>query len=759
MKHLLSFLFLHLVFLHLIPAQIPKKQSLRDETLKTNQKAIEKLLRESEFNALRKSQSSVVKARKALKLSKIENSQKLITESYFQLGYAHYNLNHYDSAITFLQKAAALSQQADNKTMLALTYNRLGNTYQLKGRFNKAIQFYEKALKVNNEIHNSKEIARSLSNIGSVYQTFGEYNKAIQFQLKALSIYQQIDFQEGIAWSSLNISRLFKLHEQYAKALDYVDQSIKIYRAIAREQNIETGVTLCLKEYGLIYSLMGNHDQALRYINKVLRRNQNANNQYGIANAYHHMGKIYFSKQEYPTSLEYLNNSLNIKNRLNDRMEIPSILRLMGEIHLEMKEKQVAMEYFTKALNLAREQNMKAVIEKLYWDFYHLHKINRQYQKALHYHTLWSALKDSLNNQRIAELEMQYEFKRKQEQLQFEQQKREAIQQTKIKKQRVVAISSASGFFLLLALSVVIYHSYKRKVRSNVQLARQNQEIENQKEEIEAQRNMATEQRDKIARQNEIITESISYASRIQNAVLPQQNTVNNIFPDYFIYYKPKNIVSGDFYWINQIDSKIVIAAADCTGHGVPGAFMSMLGTAFLNEIINQKKILDPGHILYKLRKTMIHALHQDAKKTGSRDGMDIALSIIDMNTRELYFSGAFNPLYIIRDNTLIELRANRMPIGVHGIYQNTAFSVEKIQIKKDDLLYFFSDGYSDQFGGENGVKFGKQAFRKLLLNIHQHAMEEQKELLDHNLQAWQKNWSQIDDIMVLGFKVNHIFA
>ncbi|HKL38416.1 MAG TPA: PP2C family protein-serine/threonine phosphatase, partial [Bacteroidales bacterium] len=187
--------------------------------------------------------------------------------------------------------------------------------------------------------------------------------------------------------------------------------------------------------------------------------------------------------------------------------------------------------------------------------------------------------------------------------------------------------------------------------------------------------------------------------------------------------------------------------------HGVPGAFMSMLGVAFLNEIINQNRILDPGKILYQLRNNLIDALHQTVRKRGSRDGMDMSLAIIDTHTHELHFSGAYNPMYIVRDNQLIDLKANRMPIGVHAVYQDKPFTVQKEKLHKNDKLYFFSDGFTDQFGGEHGNKLGRKKFKEILLNFNNHPMEEQKEALTKKLDDWMNTWSQIDDIMVLGFR------
>jgi len=714
---------------------------------------IDKHLETAQHQATRNTRSSVNHARQALTMSLKGTFKPQAARSYYHLGYAHYNLNHYDSAHTFLRKARDLSRQTNDQATLALTLNRIGNTCQLQGKFDKALENYQQALEINQQIDNREEVARSLTNIGSVYRTFAKYDEAIRFHLEALSIYEKTSDREGIAWASLNISRLFKLNEDYTKALEYLDSAQQIYQEIAREEGVETGVTLCLKEYSLIYSQSGKPQKALEYSKQVLDRNQKAGNQYGIANTYFTMGKIHLKQHNYDRSLEYLEKAFHMKQNLEDPTGITAILRVIGENYMQRSSHQQARSYFQEALHYARNQNQKEEIKDIFHDLYQTHKQSNNPEEALHYYTAYSRLKDSLNNQRISELEMQYDFERKQEQLRFEQKKKEAIQQARLKRQQLLTWAFIIGFVLLFALLVVIYKSYKRKVRSNRLLARQKDEIENQRDEIEAQRNTATKQRDQIARQNRIITESIEYASRIQSAVLPQEKTIDRIFSDYFIFFRPKNIVSGDFYWINHVDSKIVIVAADCTGHGVPGAFMSMLGVAFLNEIINQNKILDPGKILYMLRTNLIDALHQTIKKRGSRDGMDMSLAIIDTHTHELHFSGAYNPMYIIRDNQLIDLKANRMPIGVHAVYQDKPFTVQKEKLYKNDKLYFFSDGFTDQFGGDHGNKLGRKKFKEILLDFNDHPMEEQKEALNRRLEDWMNTWSQIDDIMVLGFR------
>jgi serine phosphatase RsbU (regulator of sigma subunit) len=271
-------------------------------------------------------------------------------------------------------------------------------------------------------------------------------------------------------------------------------------------------------------------------------------------------------------------------------------------------------------------------------------------------------------------------------------------------------------------------------------------EVVAQKEEIE-------QQKERIAAQNEEITSSIQYASRIQKALLTPKHQVDKIFPENFILYLPRDIVSGDFYYIVQVGNLKIAAVADCTGHGVPGGFMSMLGISFLTQIIGDNPRLKANEILFELRKMVIAALHQTGEIGGSKDGMDIALYIIDEETQMLQFAGANNPLIIIRNNEVIQIKGDKMPIGFH-LRGEIPFTNNEIEIYKGDVIYTFSDGYVDQFGGPDGRKFMIKHFKELLLNIHHKPMSEQHQILDETLKNWHGDTPRIDDVVVMGIRI-----
>ena len=298
-------------------------------------------------------------------------------------------------------------------------------------------------------------------------------------------------------------------------------------------------------------------------------------------------------------------------------------------------------------------------------------------------------------------------------------------------------------------------------------MAEEKSEMAKQKARMEEDLNFIMKQGDKIAeqkhkikiqhdivrKQNKKIEDSILYAKRIQSAVLPPNRFIQHLLSEHFIFYKPRDIVSGDFYWTKQVDDKIFIAAADCTGHGVPGALMSMLGITFLNEIINKNSNVHANEILNELRIHIISSLRQTGSTGESRDGLDIALCIINHKDKSLEYAGANNPLYLIRNNELLETKPDRMPIGIHRRAKES-FQNNVIKLEKDDLIYIFSDGFIDQFGGPDGRKFLSANFKKLLLENNTKSLAQQKYIIEQSFENWKGERKQLDDILIIGFRI-----
>jgi len=303
----------------------------------------------------------------------------------------------------------------------------------------------------------------------------------------------------------------------------------------------------------------------------------------------------------------------------------------------------------------------------------------------------------------------------------------------------------AYGFYLtsilvLIYLFIQMRTSHLRKANRILQeKQRASLEIERQKEELSIK--------------NKNITDSINYAKKIQEALLPPYSYFSKMLPESFVFHRPKDIVSGDFYWVNEKQDKVFVTAVDCTGHGVPGAFMSLIGFEILDKIINDQGIEQPAEILNILSKAIEVTFSKEEEDITLRDGMDIAFCVIDRKESMLQYAGAFNPLYLFRDNTLTEIRGDRMSVGILEGNRPSSFTNHVIPLEKEDVIYIFSDGYADQFGGPQGKKFMYRRFRHLLLTIHPLKMKDQKAFLEESIEGWMGNLDQVDDILIIGIK------
>ncbi len=319
-----------------------------------------------------------------------------------------------------------------------------------------------------------------------------------------------------------------------------------------------------------------------------------------------------------------------------------------------------------------------------------------------------------------------------------------------IEKQKLIRYFISVALLLVIGLLYFVYVNYRNKKKANKILEEKNRQITAQREEIRKQRDIAELQRDQIAYQKKHITDSIEYAKRIQKAILPSLELFSDRI-DHFVLYKPRDIVSGDFYWVDESDHTQIIITADCTGHGVPGAFMSMLGISLLNEIVHNRQIHKPDQILNELREKVIASLKQEAGRSNVKDGMDMTVCAVHFDSGLLEIAGANNPVYIVHEDELIQVKGDKMPVAIHDTMK--PFSLQKFNLTKGDCFYTFSDGYVDQFGGPNQKKFLSKNFRKVILEMKDKSMYEQGIALDKVFEEWRKEVDQVDDVTVIGIR------
>ncbi|MFC2138657.1 response regulator, partial [Bacteroidota bacterium] len=502
---------------------------------------------------------------------------------------------------------------------------------------------------------------------------------------------------------------------------------------------------------GLIFTDKEEYDSAIFYIQKSLELNRKYNDQNEILDNLINISIAYQGKEQYEESNETIHEALDIAQELNDIKKLKSCYSILAENYEKLGMVDKSYEYFNMAASFAKHLQEQAIRSYEYKTRLAEAEISEKEKQLL---TKSEDLKEA--NKKNQQIALQVELLSKEKELKElalkEEEARSRELEAREKARKITNYYFGGGLIISIIFFIILYWQLKEKKKSNTLLGIRNDEIKHQKEEIEAQRDIANHQKQKI-------TSSIRYAKQIQSAILPPDNFIKKILPENFILYKPKDIVSGDFYWITEKEGVIIIAAADCTGHGVPGAFMSMLGIAFLNEIVNKIGInkhiraFKASEVLNQLRDQVIQSLHQDYDMDHLKDGMDISLCILDIEHRHLQYAGAHNPVYIIRNSELIQLTADKMPIGIYKSL-NESFKNHEIDIEIGDYLYLFSDGYYDQFGGEENKKYMIKSFKELLLEIHQKPMQEQLSVLENTIEDYKGENDQMDDMLIIGIKI-----
>jgi serine phosphatase RsbU (regulator of sigma subunit) len=627
---------------------------------------------------------------------KVNYPQEIFRIIYWQ-GIAYYRKGVIEKALQSYLKALELAKSVNSRMQVDIL-NDIGVLYKSQGNYLKAIEYFQRNLEYVETHKDSVLIGRTLNNLANVYFSYGVYTKAIEYYERATDIFLRLKKLNYVGYLYMNTGVAYKKLNDNQKALEYFHKSQEIFTKIG----FKPGLAQVNGEIGTFYAERGDYNRALRYAEDALNVYKSLGEKLLIGQALRQLGEIYQKAGSYATSLQYYKQSIEIFKELNAKKEL-----------------------------LDSYENMASVYSSI-----------GNYKQAYEYYKIYSNLKDSVLSEdylrQMQENEARYENEKKENEIKL--QKAElAKKDAESKRKSIFLLAVGLIALMVMGFSIIIFKQYAEKKKANILLAEQNDQIK--------------KQHDQIFQQKKEITDSIHYASRIQRAVLPSPKVLEDYNIQYFILYKPRDIVSGDFYWINAKDSKIIVTAADCTGHGVPGAFMSMLGMALLNEITSKSEVTTASQILDELRTLVIKSLHQSGSVEETKDGMDMALCVFDSDLKRVQFAGAFNPLYLVRGNELIEGPADRMPVGFHD-KQTTSFTNTEIPLQPGDTLYIFSDGYVDQFGGENGKKFMAKRFKQLLIDIHDKAMEEQKQILDTTITEWRGELDQVDDILVIGMRV-----
>lgn len=683
-----------------------------------------------------------------------------------------------DTARKYADRIINLSEKLGYFKGVAIGYEYTATSYWYQNNYPMAREFHFKQLKVEEELHDKKNITRCYYYIGEVYNAEGNYLQAIENYENSLKIAEEIKDKEGMANCYLLIGAVHRKLSNYSKALDYYQKSLKI----AEELGDKSIICHCYNNIGVVYKSQGDYPKALEYYFKSLKIKEQIGDKNGMALGYNNVGNIHSLKKSYSDAFEYYNRSLKIMEEIGNKEGISMVFGNISCLKMNLKEYNKSIEFADKSYNIAKEigsvDDEMAAQEYLYESYKGL----GNYKKAFEHFKLYKSLSDSIFNikkfNQITKIEAEYQNEKKQKEFEL----LKAVSEVESRRQKAIIYSVISVLLLVLAFTLLTYRNYLQKQRANVLLAKQkheieekNEELNQQNEEIAAQRDalgqlneevttqrdslydqkkIALEQRDEITRQKKSITDSIAYAKHIQTAMLPNDNEVIQVIPDNFVFFKPLDIVSGDFYWVNKLNGKSIIAVADCTGHGVPGAFMSVMGINFLNSIVVEQGVADPGEILNRLNHQVIGTLSHADTHMQDKDGMDISLCSIDYSKMVMRYSCARNRIIVCREGELLQSDASKYSIGKSPLVEKIEFSTGSISIKKGDLIYLMTDGYVDQFGGNNRTKFLTSRFKKLILEIAHLDLDEQKDILDKTITDWQGKYPQVDDMLVVGFRV-----
>ncbi|MCE3280790.1 MAG: nprA [Bacteroidetes bacterium] len=604
------------------------------------------------------------------------------------------------TADSFLQAALPVAIANKNRGAEGNIYNNLGMSYFNKFDYQKSLEYYFKALTIFDEDKKETKYSSTLNNIANLYFTIKDLDKALGFHEKSLAISRRLNEKSKVASSLYNIGLIHMHRKDALKALACFQESLQLAKDI--------------------------------------------NHKVGQAMLYNSIGKCYGMLKDYPKALESSNHALELKKEIGDMTGIAILHNDIGDIYFNMRQYEKAIEYSTLSLEEAKKLKSTGLKSSAYLSLATDYSALKKYEPAYKNYLLYTECKDSIFNkeksQQLADMGTKYETEKKDKEL-IRKDAEIKFQEAEANQKEMQRNAFIIGFALVALLAIIVIKSLRDKQKANKKLTLAYEEIDYKNKLVEEK--------------NKSITDSIHYAKRIQSALLASDTLLQKNLPSYFVYYKPKDIVSGDFYWAHQFENKkeFLILTGDCTGHGVPGAFMSLLGVSSLNEIVIEKNISNPAVILDSLRNKLVRVLNPEGSEQQSYEGMDCALCKFSFSSMQLEISAANNSVWQVSGNKRFkEYKADKQPVGFHP--DPKPFSLKMVNLQPDDTIYTFTDGFADQFGGPNGKKFKKKQLQELLISISHLPANEQKEELSRVLDNWKGKLEQIDDILIIGIKI-----
>jgi tetratricopeptide (TPR) repeat protein len=648
--------------------------------------------------------------------------------------------NSKESEESFLEKLRLARLTGDSVTV-AGTYSSLGNVYQNNGDYPKALKYFKLSIKIFKAEKNDKGLSTAYTNIGNTYKSYGQLQNSLDAYFKSLKISEKLKQNTGTVLS--NIGNAFADMDEYEKAKKYYLLSIEQFKKEGSDYYVSWGYS----NLASIYLDNDELDKAEELYSKAMKMHEKQGDLEGIAHTEHSIGLIRTEQERFDEAIAMYQSSLKHYDELEMPFEVAKNLVDMGVLERRRNNQEKAAIYFDEAYKLIDYFPYDLELKIFYKEYADVNKIRGDFKSALKFYELHTEMSDSLfkieNKRAFAEKEAKYQNEKKQKQIQElkHQQKLDDIKNEEAKaRSRMILIFTLVGLALLGVVIIVLIRSNRLKQHTNKLLQTQNAKISHQKEVIEEK--------------NKDITDSINYAQNIQQAILPDLATAKSILGDSFILFQPRDIVSGDFYWMHRMENgDVFFAVADCTGHGVPGAFMSMMGNDMLNKIIIDHGISDPGKALSELNNEVKKALAKNVSADKMRDGMDITICKLTKERNKIFFSSAMRSVYHISGDTLNELKGDKNAIGGNTEF-NFEFETHELLVNKNDSLFLTTDGYADQFGGLDGKKFMAKNLKEIFLSFKDKSMDEQYSVLKDSFFKWKGKFEQIDDVTVMGIRI-----
>jgi serine phosphatase RsbU (regulator of sigma subunit)/Flp pilus assembly protein TadD len=668
---------------------------------------------------------------KCLKIREVLNDKELLAQSLNNIGNFFLNIAETNKGLTYLLRAKELNPK-DGAIL-----NNIGFAYETIGDYYRALDTYKAGLELSRLNNDKPAMAAAYNNIAGAYQSSGNIPSALENYFQALAIREALGTKSELPSTLVGIGVLYETQENFDKAMEYYKKSLKI----GEESAGQIDMTVTYNNIAGIYNKKKEFEKAIEYYKKSKASAEGRNDKSNIAHALSNLG-IVCLQSDFNEALKYSLESLNISKEINEKFGIARSLISVGSVYRKLKEYKKSEDFLLEAVTIAKEINQKVFIKNSYEQLKMLYNEKGDYKNGIKYLELFMQAKDSLNNdanhKKILGSQFKYEYEKKAlaDSLKIAEDKK--LTSMQLKQEKTQRFALYGGLFLVVLFAGFMFNRFRvTQKQKNI--------IELKEKETQIQKHI-------IEEKHKEITDSINYAERIQKSFIATKEILDENLNDYFVLFKPKDVVSGDFYWASKLNNgNFALATADSTGHGVPGAIMSLLNITSLEKAIETE--IEPSQILNITRKIIVDRLKKDGSPEGGKDGMDCSITVYDFKKNKLIIAAANNPVWIVRGQDTIDIKPDKMPVGKHD-RDSVTFTQQEIELQKGDLVYTLTDGFPDQFGGEKGKKFMSKNLRELLSANAHLPMKEQKELLELTFKKWVGNLEQVDDVCLIGVRV-----